>query len=744
MTQGEDFSRVAEEHLFVRDMAAHTYGVHAHAGDVGTARAIESSVGGIGGRCDSRTESRFGDGLGRVGRRTRRGIQFVGVVHLNDFDGLEVGGGFPCEAHEQHGTQGEVGSDDDAHSGVRGEEALHVGEARFAEARGAHHEMDAPLDAVLQRPHDGVRGREVHCDPNPGILQSGQGIADVDGRSQVEVVRRIDGPDDLGTHAASGADDSDLDHDTTLVGCRRASGGATRAAALHDVPMRMSLPLLALASSGALVAGVLVGSTSPAAAESRTTVPLPAIAQIPGSTIFTGALQDLAPRGYLEREYTVTVTDPQVYSYVGDTTETTVAPAPEGDYRSRFVVRMPSDPTKFNGRVLVEMMNTTALVDLDIAWEQAHDYLMREGWAYVGITVQQTGIRALSGFKRQPDRYKDLGLNLMTPAAAADPTSGARDPSIAWDLTSQVGALFARGGATSPLDGYDVESVFLTGQSQMAGYAVTYVNAVHPRHQVFDGFLVAYRGTRATNLQYATAVDGAVPPTSGSESQRRLSGGGTPVINLQTETDPPGFPSGQDAAVWRPDSDEPTDRFRLWEVAGSSHNDRHGAEQALGVLTRDFGLSFAPACDWKGSMGVNDFTMRFAWHSALEGLAAWHEVGTAPASVKRITRVDGDVARDSRGNARGGLRLSRMDVPVATYGPFSTGGLFCNLTGWQKPFSHAAIQRLYPTTADYVSEVRTAAQADVAAGILLPEDAATLVKLATRGPAAEGRTIKKY
>jgi hypothetical protein len=40
--------------------------------------------------------------------------------------------------------------------------------------------------------------------------------------------------------------------------------------------------------------------------------------------------------------------------------------------------------------------------------------------------------------------------------------------------------------------------------------------------------------------------------------------------------------------------------------------------------------------------------------------------------------------------------------------------------------------------------VRTAAQADVDAGILLADDAATLVKLAARGPAAEGRTIKKY
>ena len=81
---------------------------------------------------------------------------------------------------------------------------------------------------------------------------------------------------------------------------------------------------------------------------------------------------------------------------------------------------------------------------------------------------------------------------------------------------------------------------------------------------------------------------------------------------------------------------------------------------------------------------------------------------------------------------------------VATYGPFSTGGLFCNLTGWQKPFSRTAIQRLYSTTADYVAKVRAAAEADVAAGVLLAEDAVTLVRSAQRGPIAEGRTIKSY
>lgn len=510
--------------------------------------------------------------------------------------------------------------------------------------------------------------------------------------------------------------------------------------------------LLALAASAALIAGLSVGTTGTAVAESRATVPLPTITPIPGGEIFTGALQDLDALGYVEREYVVGITDPQVYRYVGNTVRTLVKPAPatKGGYRSRIIVRAPEDPADFNGRVLVEMMNTTTLVDLDIAWQQAHEYLVRDGWAYVAITVQQTGLNALKQFKRQPTRYTGLGLNLLTPAAAKDASNGSRDPSLAWDLTSQVGALLHRGGTTSPLASYDVESLYLTGQSQMAGYATTYVKAIHPRHRIYDGFLVAYRGYGATNLQYAKPVAGVVPSTSDSVAQRTLSGRGAPVLSLQSESDPLRLPApaempGVSASLWRADADAPDDRFRLWEVAGSSHNDRWGSEQALGVLVRDFGLPFAPACPWTAPAGVNDFPMRFAWHRALDALAMWHEAGTAPASGARLQRdAMGVVQRDAAGNALGGIRMPRIEVPVATYTPTTPGPLFCPLTGTQTPFTATDLATRYPTTDAYVAAVQAKVSESIEEGFLLAEDGATLVESARRGPAAEAETIREY
>jgi hypothetical protein len=513
----------------------------------------------------------------------------------------------------------------------------------------------------------------------------------------------------------------------------------------------MRIPLLALTTTGALAASLLVAGGSATAAP-RSTVPLPTIKEIPGDAIFTGALQDLDALGYIEREYVVGVTKPQVYRYVGKTARTLVKPAPttKGGYRSRIIVRAPENPADFNGRVLVEMMNTTTLVDLDIAWQQAHEYLVRDGWAYVAITVQQTGINALKQFKRQPTRYAKLGLNLLTPAAAKDVSNGARDPSLAWDLTSQVGALLDSESSANPLAAYDVESLYLTGQSQMAGYATTYVNAIHPRHRIYDGFLVSYRGTAATNLQYAKPVAGVVPSTSASVPQRTLRGRGTPVISLQSESDPLRLPApaeipGVSASLWRADADSEDDRFRLWEVAGSSHNDRWGSEQALGVLTRDFGLPFKPECPWTAPDGVNDFPMRFAWHRALADLATWHESGVAPAVGPRLQRDSaGVIQRDDAGNALGGIRMPRIEVPIASYAPTTTGPLFCPLTGTQSPFSAEELATRYPTTDAYVAQVQAKVAESIAAGFLLAEDGVALVESAQRGPANEAETIQKY
>lgn len=399
-----------------------------------------------------------------------------------------------------------------------------------------------------------------------------------------------------------------------------------------------------------------------------------------------------------------------------------------------MIVRAPAARKDFNGRVLVEMMNTTAGVDLDIAWMQAYRHLVRDGWAYVGITVQQTGLTALGFFERGVDRYtRGPKLGLLTPAAAAVPFPGGnRDPSIAWDLVSQVGRAVTSRSDANPLRDLRPRKAYLTGQSQMAGYAVTYVNAIHPLARVLNGFLVVSRSPRATNLGFT-----GNPPTSTSTTpaQVRLDGRGTPVINIQTETD-----LSPDPAVRRGDADTPGDRFRLWEVAGSAHNDEWVSLQSIARIERD--LPFAPPapCPWVAPDEVGDFPVRYSWHAALAGLDRWATEGVAPPSAP-VVELDGTtVVRDADGNAVGGLRLPAIDVPVARYAPRSPGEGFCGLTGTQTPWSRAELRQRYASTAAYVAAVDDAVRADRRAGLLLPADAREVRAAAARGPVTWGRS----
>jgi hypothetical protein len=104
----------------------------------------------------------------------------------------------------------------------------------------------------------------------------------------------------------------------------------------------------------------------------------------------------------------------------------------------------------------------------------------------------------------------------------------------------------------------------------------------------------------------------------------------------------------------------------------------------------------------------------------------------------------GVVQRDSDGNALGGIRLPRIEVPVASYAPTTPGPLFCPLTGTQTPFAADKLEGLYPTTDAYVARVQAEVDRSVGAGFLFAEDGATLVESARRGPAADAETIQKY
>jgi hypothetical protein len=106
---------------------------------------------------------------------------------------------------------------------------------------------------------------------------------------------------------------------------------------------------------------------------------------------------DLAQVGYEQSEYflsgtadTYTPTAPLTSDGMWSVTPTTPA-----GYTTRAVVYRPIDPKKFNGTVIVEWLNVSGLVDANPDWTQTHNELIRDGFAWVGVSAQAAGASQL-------------------------------------------------------------------------------------------------------------------------------------------------------------------------------------------------------------------------------------------------------------------------------------------------------------------------------------------------------------
>jgi hypothetical protein len=106
----------------------------------------------------------------------------------------------------------------------------------------------------------------------------------------------------------------------------------------------------------------------------------------------TGLNQDMAAHGYVEQEYFVSGT---AHAFRATATPAngrwTVEPTTSAPYKTRILVRRPSDPSKFNGTVVVEWMNVSEGESAP-DWDYLNPMLMREGFAWVGVSAQALAV----------------------------------------------------------------------------------------------------------------------------------------------------------------------------------------------------------------------------------------------------------------------------------------------------------------------------------------------------------------
>jgi len=474
-------------------------------------------------------------------------------------------------------------------------------------------------------------------------------------------------------------------------------------------------------------------------------------------------VQPPPPKGYVVEEY--------FFSGKGDIYEYTptgiqrVASCPAAasklgcrdiPYTTRMIVKRPINPKQFSGTVIIEPLNPSAGFDIAAVWDRSRDYFQRHDDIFVGWSSKSVIVNMLKNWN--PIRY--VGLNWEYAPFIPNGNSGAYD-GITFDIAAQIGALFKANGPNSPIHDYAVMRVFEAGFSQDGGFTFTQAQFFHAIERmpgggpIYDGYVPG--GTNGpSNVNFGLTPAGALPA---NDQRRHMQPHEVPVMHINTETEIfLGSLSPTGLLYRRPDSDEPGDRYRLWEVPGGSHVSNDTRDPVLVLQLNDaerqhiqaadlppIGCAHqqfvnGPATGIPGVVDPNDFPFAFVASAAFQALEDWVTFGVPPSRADRITvdttTTPPHIVRDAFGNALGGVRTPFLDVPAATYVPFDTVAHttafsgFCVLYGYNVPFDAAQLKSLYKNHGDYVSRFVQSANDVVAEGFWLRPEATDAVQRA--------------
>lgn len=423
-------------------------------------------------------------------------------------------------------------------------------------------------------------------------------------------------------------------------------------------------------------------------------------------TPFSTSVVDLSEHGYGEKEYFYEgeATGYELDSEMTTDGKWTLTEASAEPYKSRIIVRRPIDADEFNGTVIVEWLNVSGGADGDPGYMYTWEEVLREGYAWVGVSAQKTGVEG-GGFALLPDAAR--------PLKEYDPDryGSLSHPGDAYsfDIYTRAAQIVRGAGDVDVLEGLEPKRLIAYGQSQSAVRLVSYVNGVHPLSDVFDGFFIHSRGVGAVPFDNEAGLgfgDSVVHIRDDIDE---------PVFQFQTESDVLGF-----FTFWRA-READTERLRTWEVAGTAHADAH-------ILRANEGAGSPIQCE-----GINDGPQHFVVKAALHALNLWMTDGTAPPKGDPLTTDDAGVpVKDEYGNTLGGIRTPDVDVPIAVLSgmpPEGSTDILCSLFGSTTPFSEETLTELYPTHADYVTQIEESARQAGEAGFLLePEEESMVVE----------------
>ena len=334
-------------------------------------------------------------------------------------------------------------------------------------------------------------------------------------------------------------------------------------------------------------------------------------------------------------------------------------------YKTRIVIRKPPTPQQFSGMMVGEPTHRggNALI-----CQYARFGIGKRGHGCVTVAARRINLNnpatAGAGLKEfNPDRYGSLQV--------ADTQTN--------EIIAQVGRLIRSNLAGGPMGVYDVSTLILSGTSDSSGATRAFMSSStqldHADLRMPDGGPI-HEGFFVTS----TLGNDIVPITD------------VPTIQMPSQSEVHG------SSTWgwrRPDSDVIGNQFRLYEVAGMSHNDAR-ENPAFEGCTHP--LSHFPH-------GALTFM-------GLQHMLDWSAFGTipprAPSYMETSTVLTNGtrVALDEHGNAKGGVRSTYLDVPAFTFTIPNSGPGLCSQTGWTTPFTAEQMKDLYRNHGGYVSSIQ--------------------------------------
>jgi hypothetical protein len=413
---------------------------------------------------------------------------------------------------------------------------------------------------------------------------------------------------------------------------------------------------------------------------------------------------ELAASGYEEHEYFAsgTATAFKADSMPSDG-KWTITPTTTASYETRILVRRPTNPARFNGTVIVEWMNVSAGESAP-DWDFLNPMLMRDGYAYVGVSAQALGVDGGKALLGSPGATGGSG-GLVTEEPARYGSLHHPGDQYSLDMFAQIGQAL-RASHPAALGGLKPKHVLAVGESQSAFYLTTFADAIQPRTNTFDGIFIHSRGGSGASL-----TGSSIASSSGPDNLRIRTDLKVPVFMSQTQTDliQLGYAPAQ-----QPD----TDKIRTWEIAGTSHADAYTVGAAASLLGCTSPVNSGP----QHSVVQAEFT----------AFDKWVDNGTPPPSpppFKLSSTHPATLALDAHGNVIGGVRTPAVDVPVSTLSgaPPAGANAICSLFGSTTAFTPAQLTSLYGSKSNYIADYTKSLNKAIASGYILSADKASFL-----------------